>query len=64
MWVLLAPFFTRFESNWEGLAINKRKIKEIRVYAKKYKGFEEGAAKALGSGGLTWLPALYPAVNL
>jgi len=28
----------------------KEELKEIRVYAKKYKGFEEGAVKALGSG--------------
>jgi hypothetical protein len=31
--------------------VDKRRIKEIRVYAQKYKGFKEGAAKALGLGG-------------
>jgi hypothetical protein len=31
--------------------VDKRRIKEIRVYAKKYKGFKEGAAKALKLGG-------------
>jgi hypothetical protein len=30
--------------------VDERRIEEIRVYAKKYRGFEEGAAKALGSG--------------
>jgi hypothetical protein len=31
--------------------VNKRRIKEIRVYTKKYKGFKEGAAKALELSG-------------
>jgi hypothetical protein len=30
--------------------VDERRIEEIGVCAKKYKGFEEGAAKALGSG--------------
>jgi hypothetical protein len=30
--------------------VDERRIKEIGVYAKKYKGFEEGAVKALRSG--------------
>jgi hypothetical protein len=31
--------------------VDKRRIKEIRVCAQKYRGFEEGATKALGLGG-------------
>jgi hypothetical protein len=31
--------------------VDKRRIKEIKVYAQKYKGFKKGAIKALGLGG-------------
>jgi hypothetical protein len=31
--------------------VDKRRIKEIRVYAQKYRGFKERAIKALGLGG-------------
>jgi hypothetical protein len=31
--------------------VDKRRIKEIKVYAKKYKGFKEGAIKALKLSG-------------
>jgi hypothetical protein len=30
--------------------VDKRRIEEIRVYTQKYRGFEEGAAKALELG--------------
>jgi hypothetical protein len=33
--------------------VDKRRIEEIRICAQKYKGFKEGAAKALGLGGST-----------
>jgi hypothetical protein len=33
--------------------VDERRIKEIKVCAEKYRGFKEGAVKALGSGGST-----------
>jgi hypothetical protein len=33
--------------------VDERRIKEIKVYTEKYRGFEEGAVKALGLGGST-----------